>query len=115
MFSLHVIQAEFGDCLLLEYGTTAERRFILIDGGPSSIFDDHLRPVLEQKVVPVGGLERVILSHVDNDHIVGLVDLFTELRSQQVNQQPLFVKVGGLWHNSFKRTIDVEGKIAPRL
>lgn len=115
MFSLHVIQAEFGDCLLLEYGSQSERHFILIDGGPSSIFDDHLRPVLEQKVVPVGKLERVILSHVDNDHIVGLVDLFTELRAQQVNQQPLFVSVGGLWHNSFQRTIDPDGNLAPRL
>jgi beta-lactamase superfamily II metal-dependent hydrolase len=115
MFSLHVIQAEFGDCLLLEYGTAAPHHFILIDGGPSSIFDDHLRPVLEQKVAPTGALERVILSHVDNDHIVGLVDLFTALRSQQVNGEPALVTVGGLWHNSFQRTIDAQGKIVPRL
>jgi hypothetical protein len=47
MFCLHVIQAEFGDCLLLEYGTAANPHFILIDGGPPTIFADHLRKILE--------------------------------------------------------------------
>jgi len=116
MFSLHVIQAEFGDCLLLEYGTAADRHFILIDGGPPTIFEDHLRQVLQDKVVPAGGtIERVILSHVDNDHIIGLLDLFTELLSQKVNAQPALVSLGGLWHNSFQRTIDLNGGLQPRL
>lgn len=116
MFSLHVIQAEFGDCLLLEYGTDADRHFILIDGGPPANFDNHLRQVLQDKVVPAGGkIERVVLSHVDNDHIIGLVDLFTELNSEQVNAQPALVNLGGLWHNSFQRTIDLNGDLQPRL
>jgi hypothetical protein len=116
MFSLHVIQAEFGDCLLLEYGTAADRHFILIDGGPPATFENHLRPVLQDKVIPAGGtIERVILSHVDNDHIIGLLDLLTELRSQQIDGQPVLVSLGGLWHNSFQRTIDLNGDLQPRL
>jgi hypothetical protein len=116
MFCLHAIQAEFGDCLLIEYGTSADHHFILIDGGPPTIFDDHLRQVIEEKIVPSGGkIERVILSHVDNDHVVGLLDLFSELRAQQVNAQPPFVTLGGLWHNSFQKTIDVNGNLQPRL
>ncbi len=116
MFCLHVIQAEFGDCLLLEYGTAANPHFILIDGGPPTIFADHLRKVLETVVVPQSGkLELVILSHVDNDHIVGLVDLFTELQSQQVNAQPALISIDGLWHNSFSKAIDPNGMIQPRL
>jgi beta-lactamase superfamily II metal-dependent hydrolase len=116
MFSLHVVQAEFGDCFLLEYGTAADRHFLLIDGGPPTIFENHLRQVLQEKVVPSGGkIERVILSHVDNDHIVGLLDLFTELNAQQVNAEPALVSLGGLWHNSFQSTIDVNGVLQPRL
>lgn len=116
MFCLHVIQAEFGDCLLLEYGTAADPHFILVDGGPPTIFDTHLKLVLEEKVVPRGGrLERVILSHVDNDHIIGLLDLLTELRTQQANAQPPMLNIGGLWHNSFGRAIDVGGRLGPRL
>jgi beta-lactamase superfamily II metal-dependent hydrolase len=116
MFCLHVIQAEFGDCLLLEFGAAANPHFILIDGGPPNNFADHLRKVLETQVVPRGGkIDLVILSHVDNDHIVGLVDLFAELQSEQANAQPGFVGIGGLWHNSFSKTIDPNGMIQPRL
>lgn len=116
MFCLHVIQAEFGDCLLLESGTPPNPRFILIDGGPPTIFADHLRKVLETQVVPRGGkIDLVILSHVDNDHIAGLIDLFAELQSQQVNAQPALVDIDGLWHNSFSKTIDSNGMVQPRL
>jgi beta-lactamase superfamily II metal-dependent hydrolase len=116
MFSLHVIQAEFGDCLLLEYGTADAPHFILVDGGPPQIFNDHLSQVLREEVVSRGAkLDLVILSHVDNDHIAGLIDLFTELQSQQVNSQPALVAIEGLWHNSFRRTIDVNGDLQPRL
>ena len=48
-----------------------------------------------------GRLERVILSHVDGDHIVGLLSLFSELRA---NTAP--IAVDELWHNSFAKTID---------
>jgi len=116
MFALHVIQAEFGDCLLLEYGTAGAPHFILVDGGPPQIFKDHLSKILGEKVVSQGAkLDRVILSHVDNDHIVGLVDLFAELQLQQANSQPALVQIEGLWHNSFRRTIDVNGALQPRL
>ena len=47
MFRFHVVQAEFGDCFLLEYGATAKPHFTLIDGGPPSNFDTNLKGVLE--------------------------------------------------------------------
>ena len=115
MFSLHLIQAEEGDCLLLQFGTVHAPRFVLIDGGPPAIYQDHLRRVLQQKVAGNSSLERVMLSHVDNDHISGLLDLFAELRSQHDNGQPGWVAVGGLWHNSFSRTLDPAGALQPRL
>lgn len=116
MFSLHVIQAEFGDCLMLQYGTPASPRFTLIDGGPPGIFDNSLKDVLQQKVKPKGGrLERIILSHIDNDHIVGLIDLLTELRAQQTNGQPGLVSIDGLWHNSFAKTLDPNNVLGPRV
>lgn len=113
MFTLHAIQAEFGDCLLLEYGTAASPRFILVDGGPPHTFPDHLSAVLAQKTG--GALERVILSHVDADHIAGLLELFAELRRQRGDGEAELVTLGGLWHNSFASTLDPQGVIAPRL
>src|SRR5262245_23013217 len=110
MFRLHAVQAAFGDCLLLEYGT-ATSRFILIDGGPPDTFRFHLRPVLQQIVQAGASLDLVMLSHVDNDHVVGLLDYFAELR---VANSGLPVPPG-LWHNSFARTVDPHGVIQPRL
>jgi len=110
MFRLHAVQAAFGDCLLLEYGTSSSR-FILIDGGPPDTFRFHLRPVLEGIVQAGAPLDLVVLSHVDNDHVVGLLDYFAELRLAN-SGLPL---PPGLWHNSFTRTVDPHGVIQPRL
>ena len=101
MFKIHALQAAFGDSLILEFGTTANPRFVLIDGGPEDTYGASLRQELQQIGAAGGALERVILSHVDGDHIVGLLDLFSELRQ---NTAP--IAVAELWHNSFAKTID---------
>jgi len=37
MFKVHALQAAFGDSLILEFGTSAQKRFVLIDGGPDGV------------------------------------------------------------------------------
>jgi len=115
MLKLHVIQARYGDCLLLEYGPGVQQHFMLIDGGPPKTFDDDLMDVLNSVVGEGGRLGRVVLSHIDNDHIVGLVDLFSEMRRQRADGETELVSVGGLWHNSFAKAIDPQGLVAPRM
>jgi metallo-beta-lactamase superfamily protein len=110
MFRLKAVQAAFGDCLLLEYGTDSSR-FILIDGGPPDVFPTHLRPELEQIAQSGAPIDLVVLSHVDTDHVAGLLDYFAELR---LNNHGLPVPPR-LWHNSFTATIDPNGIIQPRL
>ncbi|HXE82160.1 MAG TPA: hypothetical protein VN513_02365 [Gemmatimonadales bacterium] len=111
MFRLHVVQAEFGDCFVLEYGTARQPRFTLIDGGPPHTFDDHLGPVLHELAQRNRALDACILSHVDNDHVIGLIDYFAELQSG-TNGLP---RPKELWHNSWGRAIDPDGAVAPRL
>ena len=74
---------------------------MLIDGGPDGVYAAVLRSRLAQIAAAGGRLERVILSHVDGDHIVGLLSLFAELRAQQAP-----IAADALWHNSFAKTID---------
>ena len=81
MFRLHAINAFFGDALLLEYGTTANPRFLLVDGGPPQTWSRHLQAVLRQVKQGERDLELVMLSHVDTDHAIGLVDYFAELQA----------------------------------
>jgi len=101
VFRLHVLQAKFGDCLVLEFGTTGAPRFMLIDGGPQGTYEAHLRPFLQKLAADGHGLELAMLSHVDNDHVSGLLDLFSELRTQSEGGEPPLVRLGSLWHNSF--------------
>jgi hypothetical protein len=115
MMKLHVVQAEFGDSLILEYGTAAAPRFILIDGGPPFTFTRSLHDSLKTIIRAPRALDAVILSHVDEDHIVGLLDLIAELRRQAANGEAVTLTIGQLWHNSFARTLDPDGGIQARL
>lgn len=111
MFRLHAVQAAFGDCLLLEYGS-GDSRFILIDGGPPDVFEGHLRAELEKIAESGAPIDLVVLSHVDKDHVIGLLDYFAELRVPGNTTLPVPT---GLWHNSFAETVDPNGVIEPRL
>ena len=114
MFKLHAIQAQHGDCLVLEYGTNARRRFILIDGGPPNNFIHDLEPAL-QSVVDTKKLDLVMLSHVDEDHIVGLLDLFAALDEDDTNERSRRIDIRGVWHNSFQKSLDPDGEITQRM
>lgn len=108
MLKLRVIQAEHGDCLIIEYGSSSKPRYILIDGGPESIYNDHLRDQLQKIGAKKGHLDLMISSHIDEDHIIGLVDFLTELRKQRAEVLPEIVTVNAVWHNSFSKTIGRE-------
>ena len=47
MFKLHVVQAKYGDALILSFGTSAKPRHILIDGGPSGNYAADLEPAAQ--------------------------------------------------------------------
>jgi beta-lactamase superfamily II metal-dependent hydrolase len=115
MFKLHVVQAKYGDALILSFGSPAKPRHILIDGGPSGNYAADLGPALEGVVGKGGKLDLVVLSHVDNDHVVGLLDLFAAIEEDQVSERDPRTKVAALWHNSFERTIDPTGAAAQQM
>lgn len=105
---LHVVQAEYGDCLILESNTGKNSTTVLIDGGPYQTFEKHLKPSL-QKLPIKGKLDLVVLSHIDNDHIIGLLDLLDEIKAQRDNGTKELVKVSKLWHNSFNDLLQANG------
>jgi beta-lactamase superfamily II metal-dependent hydrolase len=115
MFKLHVVQAEFGDCLILEFGTAPSPRYILMDGGPDDIYDRFLRSELQKIAAQVGKLDLVILSHIDTDHVIGLLDFLAALKKEQDEGSPGFIRVDALWHNTFKQTMGPGNDIEVRL
>ena len=85
IFSLDVRRARKGDCLLLHYGTKTKPRLMLIDGGPSGVYKPHLEPRIQEirkkrKLDDVDPLtvDLMMVSHVDDDHARGLLDLTGE-------------------------------------
>lgn len=116
IFSLDVRRAHKGDCLLLHYGTKARPGLVMIDGGPENVYGPHLKPRLE-KIRKARGLtaakplpiDLLMVSHVDDDHIRGILDFTKELR--EATGVP-FARVASFWHNSFD---DVVGNVPEEL
>ena len=108
ILSLEVRRARKGDCLLLHFGSDDDPGLIIIDGGPKSVYKPHLRPRLEQIRTARGLSEEdslpvdlLMVSHVDDDHIQGILDLTKELVEAQDERKPQLVRVLSFWHNSF--------------
>lgn len=92
LFTLEVLPAEEGDCLLLHWGTRKKPRVAVIDGGPGRVFENDLKPRLDEVVANLDvdqlPLEVVMVSHMDSDHIVGVKKLLALLRRQVENHAP---------------------------
>jgi beta-lactamase superfamily II metal-dependent hydrolase len=115
MLRLRVVQAEEGDCLILECGQPTNPTRVLIDGGPETVYEEHLRGQLHEIRDAGGKLDLVVLSHVDNDHTVGLLDLMAELEELRANNAQETIAIEAFWHNAFHRTIGRDTEIEPRL
>src|SRR4051794_5862545 len=101
--TLEALQANEGDCLLLHYQPAAGAPVhVLIDGGPAGIYSSILKPRLDQlRAGKPLRLRMVLVSHIDGDHITGVLDLFKALEEQQTDGQDGFCQIQTLWHNSF--------------
>ena len=108
IFSLDVRRARKGDCLILHYGSKDDPGLALIDGGPAQVYTPHLKPRLTQirKARGLGNNESLavdllMVSHIDDDHINGILELTKELVDAKDSRQPLPLKVRSFWHNTF--------------
>lgn len=105
MLTLKIVQAKYGDCLIVTVGDAQKTQYILVDGGPAGTYRNHLRYELEQIKAGGGALDLAVLSHVDGDHIVGLLDLTEELRENKADGTDPLIGIGELWVNSFAGTV----------
>lgn len=94
MYKVHLLPALFGDSILIEYGKKAKPSYILIDGGPYYGFKDMYAAL--RKVAPkMTELELLIITHIDIDHIDGIVSL--------LNQPKLPFTIKDIWFNGFEQ------------
>jgi beta-lactamase superfamily II metal-dependent hydrolase len=116
---IKIFQATDGDCLLLESHNDTN---ILVDGGRGGSFLDNTFPELNALTQENRKLDLVYVSHIDNDHISGILKLTEYLVKwkvydfqSQTNAQfpkpkhPRPPEVDHIWHNAFK---DMLGELA---
>ena len=98
---VEMLPALHGDCLLVEYGDARRTRRMLIDGGPIGAYG-ALQARLD--ALPAGDrrFELMMLSHVDTDHIDGLVRLFA-------NPKPWPFVVKDVWFNGWRHLEQAHG------
>ncbi len=106
IFTLEALEAQKGDCLVLSWGKTNEAvRHLVIDGGPGGVWASSLSKRLDQlrknhkipKLEPLP-IEMVMVSHIDDDHINGVLEFLSMIEDVQP-AVPYRVKT--LWYNSF--------------
>jgi hypothetical protein len=99
------LRAKYGDSLMLHYGPDDNRQLVLIDGGPDTVWDETLKPRLDQlraernldddHPLPIALL---MVSHLDSDHITGILKLMRLLAADP--KAPYDVKRA--WVNTFE-------------
>ena len=115
LFTLEALHAKHGDSLILHYGKPTAPKMIVIDGGPAGVYKSSLRPRLEQLKesrspdAPLT-IRMVMVSHLDDDHINGVLAFFDELVENDQNNEELPYNVLTLWHNSFDDIIGNESE-----
>lgn len=118
-FTFEALPARYGDSLFLTFEDGGQVRRMLIDAGPATVYQTAVRKRLIAAKAEAGGeltLDAIMVSHVDEDHILGLLDLFAELQDAEQRRQPWPWDVKWLLHNSFDALMDEgEGGMAREL
>ena len=103
MLTLEILAAGQGDALLLHHGSETSPLHMVIDGGPGGTWRRALEPRLAAAAAGVRplALELVMVSHLDDDHINGILALLKSQADLADDRQPPTLRVGGLWVNVF--------------
>ena len=83
--------ANNGDSFFLETASDS----ILIDGGYVSTYKKYIKPKLLQLKKENRSLNHLIVTHIDNDHILGIIKFIQE------NTENKIAEVENVWHNSY--------------
>jgi hypothetical protein len=90
-----MLPAGCGDCLWLEYGRPGEvPRVVLIDGGVRNTITPlrtRIEAACRERKVDTIDIELLVVTHIDNDHILGILELLGD-------PKPLF-RVKDIWFN----------------
>lgn len=109
-----VLPSDKGDCLLI---TAKDGTTMLADGGMRGSYLKHVRPFLgERAAAGEDAIDLVYVSHIDQDHIAGVLQLMDDLVAWRVYEarkddgwaEPEFPRPPApkaIWHNAFHEQV----------
>jgi hypothetical protein len=98
MLRIEMLPAAQGDALLIEYGDETKPRRILVDGGTKSSWTTGLRERVEALTPGDRRFELLIVTHIDADHIDGVLAL--------VQDEALGAMFDDVWFNGWRHLPD---------
>ncbi|MBM3812053.1 MAG: hypothetical protein FJW20_10525 [Acidimicrobiia bacterium] len=114
---LRVFQSDKGDCVLVESSTGFR---LLADGGMRSSYKAHVAESMGEIREENGKLDLVCISHIDRDHIWGILQMLDDEVAWRVHEfqqangnpghkkpkAPRPPKIDKIWHNGFSQMVD---------
>jgi len=102
MYRIHMLPAEFGDSLLIEYGDDPKKpKRILIDAGTKGSYK-AVKKAIEAIPPNQRVFELLVVTHIDIDHIGGILPLLDDAKN-------LGVTFKEIWFNGYEHLTDVLG------
>jgi beta-lactamase superfamily II metal-dependent hydrolase len=92
-FNVTFLPARYGDSIWVEYGDDDQTHRILIDGGTQGT-RTNIRELIEALPEEERHFELVVVTHIDRDHIEGILALLEE--------QDLCFTIDEIWFNSWR-------------
>jgi hypothetical protein len=93
--TLKVFKAGLGDALMLSFiGDDGKKHNILIDGGMPGEYNKHLKKEIERININDENIDLAVVTHIDLDHIGGILRLFSEESDRSLIKE--------IWFNSKK-------------
>lgn len=95
-FTIEAMPAKQGDALLVEWGTSRVTHRMLIDAGTAAAYRSGIRDRLMALPVKKGvrPIDLLVITHIDNDHIEGVIELLLD--------DDLALRPADIWFNGWK-------------
>jgi beta-lactamase superfamily II metal-dependent hydrolase len=92
IFRINVFPAQRGDAIWIEYGPEAQPFRILVDGGITKTGREHIVDLV-RRLGNSARIDLLVVTHIDLDHILGVIALLEEFKST--------VEIKRVWFNGW--------------
>lgn len=96
MLSIKLFPAEYGDCIMVSIEDENYYN-LLIDGGLAKTYKEYLESELQHIKALGQKINLMVCTHIDNDHISGLVQVLKKLNADFIED---------VWYNGFLQVVE---------